>query len=104
MGGRLAAAAGLAVLAFAAGRHTAGQEQERSWAAYTGRDWRGFTPAEKRAYVAGVLSRSALAGGGRAGAGRPAPPGRSIDSLSRGSGVRLPFRHTVYLKPPAQDF
>src|SRR3989442_16006178 len=91
MGGRLVAAVGLAVLGFAAGRYTAGQEQERSWAAYTGRDWRGFTPAEKRAYVAGFLSGSALAGAGRAGGERPAALCKVIDSLSRGGGLRLPF-------------
>jgi len=97
MGGRLAAAVGLAVLGFAAGRYTAGQEQERSWAAYTGRDWRGFTPAEKRAYVAGFLSGSALAEAGRAGAESPAALSRIIDSLSRGGGLRFPFGHTVYV-------
>ena len=53
MGGRLAAAVGLAVLGFAAGSYTAGQERQRGWAVYDGRDWRGFTPAEKRAYVVG---------------------------------------------------
>src|SRR2546426_12529746 len=97
MGGRLAAAVGLAVLGLAAGRYTAGQEQERGgWAAYDGRDWRGFTPAEKRAYVAGVLSGSALAEAGGAGAGGPAPLGRVIDRLSKGGGVRFPFGHPVY--------
>src|SRR5947208_962765 len=88
MGGRLAAAVGLAVLGFAVGRHTAGQEQGQGWAAYDGRDWRGFTPAEKRAYVAGFLSGSPLAEAGRAGAESPAALSRIIDSLSRGGGLR----------------
>src|SRR2546426_1362039 len=104
MGGRLAAAVGLAVLAFVVGRHTAGQEQGQGWAAYDGRDWRGFTPAEKRAYVAGLLSGSALAGGGRAGAGSPAAVGRIIDSLSRGGGLPFPFGHTVYVTPLGEDY
>src|SRR2546425_6768012 len=95
MGGRLAAAVGLAVLGFAVGRHTAGQEQGQGWAAYDGRDWRGVTPAEKRAYVAGVLSGSALAEAGRAGAESPAALSRVIHSLSKGGGVPLPFRPTV---------
>src|SRR3989442_1440999 len=97
MGGRLAAAVGLAVLGLAAGRYTAGQEQERGWAAYDGRDWRGVTPPEKRAYVMGVLAAGALAGAGRGGAGGPAGLGRVIDSLSRGGGLRFPFGHTVYV-------
>ena len=101
MGGRLAAAVGLAVLGLAAGRYTAGQEQEqeqeRGWAAYDGRDWRGFTPAEKRAYVMGFLAAGALADAGRAGAEGPAALGRVIDSLSRGGGLRFPFGHTVYV-------
>jgi len=97
MGGRLAAAVGLAVLGLAAGRYKAGQEQERGWAAYDGRDWRGFTPAEKRAYAAGFLSGSALAEAGRAGAESPAALSRIIDSLSRGGGLRFPFGHTVYV-------
>src|SRR3989449_4733044 len=104
MGGRLAAAVGLAVLGFAVGRYTAGQEQERSWAAYTGRDWRGVTPAAKRACVAGVLSGSALAEAGRAGAESPAALSRIIDSLSRGGGLRLPFGHTVYVTPLDEDY
>src|SRR2546422_9285270 len=94
MGGRLAAAVGLAVLGLATGRYTAGQEQERGWAAYDGRDWRGVTPAEKRAYVVGVLAAGALAEAGRGGAGSPAALRRVIDSLSRGGGVRFPFGHT----------
>jgi len=99
MGGRLAAAVGLAVLGLAAGRYTAGQEQEqeRGWAAYDGRDWRGFTPAEKRAYVVGFLAAGALAEAGRAGAESPAALSRIIDSLSRGGGLRFPFGHTVYV-------
>src|SRR2546430_5366870 len=95
MGGRLAAAVGLAVLAFVVGRHTAGQEQGRGWAAYDGRDWRGFTPAEKRAYVMGFLAAGALAGAGRGGAEGPAALGRGIDSLSKGGGLPFPFGHTV---------
>ena len=99
MGGRLAAAVGLAVLGLAAGRYTAGQEQEqeRGWAAYDGRDWRGFTPAEKRAYVVAFLAAGALAEAGRAGAESPAALSRIIDSLSRGGGLRFPFGHTVYV-------
>src|SRR2546422_8396541 len=99
MVGRLAAAVGLAVLGFAAGRHTAGQEQERSWAAYTGRDWRGFTPAAKRAYVAGVPSRSAPGEAGRAGAGSPAALRRILASPSKRGGPPFPFRHTGYGTP-----
>src|SRR2546427_2564210 len=92
MGGRLAAAVGLAVLGLAAGRYTAGQEQERGgWAAYDGRDWRGFTPAEKGAYGAGFLPGSAPAEGGRAGAGGPALLGRILASASRGGGLPIPF-------------
>src|SRR3989442_15404799 len=94
MGGRLAAAVGLAVVGFAAGRYTAGQEQERSWAAYTGRDWRGVPPAEKRAPGGGVLSGSALGGGRRGGAGRPGPPGGGMRSPSRGGGARVSFGDT----------
>src|SRR2546426_8850919 len=97
MGGRLAAAVGLAVLGLAAGRYTAGQEQERGWAAYDGSDWRGFTPAEKRAYVMGFLAAGALADARRAGARGPAAFGRGIDSLSKGGGVRFPCRPTVYV-------
>ena len=97
MGGRLAAAVGLAVLGFAVGRHTAGQEQGQGWAAYDGRDWRGFTPAEKRAYVVGFLAAGALADAGRAGAEGPAALGRVLDSLSRGGGLRFPFGDTVYV-------
>src|SRR3989442_1885915 len=104
MGGRLAAAVGLAVLGFAVGRHTAGQEQERSWAAYTGRDWRGFTPAEKRAYVAGFPSGSPLAGARRAGAGRPGRPGSNIGSLSKGWGVPLPFGRPLVVWPPDEPY
>src|SRR3989442_6991835 len=96
MGGRLAAAVGLAVLGFAVGRHTAGQEQERGWAAYDGRDWRGLTPPEKRAYVLGVLAAGALADAGRAGAEGPAALRRAVDSLSKRGGLRFPFRHPVY--------
>src|SRR3989475_12325891 len=106
MGGRLAAAVGLAVLGLAAGRYTAGQEQEqeRGWAAYDGRDWRGFTPAEKRAYVVGFLAAGALAEAGRAGAESPAALGRIIDSLSRGGGLRFPFGHTVYVTQLGGDY
>jgi hypothetical protein len=96
MGGRLAAAVGLAVLGFAAGRFTAGQVQERGWAAYDGRDWRGFAPAEKRAYVIGFLTGGAVADAGRVGAEGPAAVAKKIDSLSRGGGLRFPFGHTVY--------
>src|SRR2546425_4853367 len=95
MGGRLAAAVGLAVLGFAVGRYTAGQEQERGWAAYDGRDWRGLTPPEKRAYVVGFLAAGALADAGRAGAEGPAAVGRVVDSLSRGGGARFSFRHNT---------
>src|SRR5437899_11915648 len=104
MGGRLAAAVGLAVVAFVVGRHTAGQEQGQGWAAYDGRDWRGLTPAEKRAYVAGFLSGSALAEAGRAGAESPAALSSIIDSLSRGGGLRFPFGHTVYVTPLDEDY
>src|SRR2546428_6037072 len=104
MGGRLAAAVGLAVLGLAAGRYTAGQEQERGWAAYDGRDWRGFTPAEKRAYVVGVPAAGAPAGAGRAGAESPAALGRIIDSLSPGGGLRLPFRPTLYVTQLDADY
>ncbi len=97
MGGRLAAAVAVLVLGVVAGRYTAGQEQERGWAAYDGRDWRGLTPAEKRAYVVGFLAAGALADAGRAGAEGPAALGRVIDSLSRGGGLRFPFGHTVYV-------
>src|SRR3989449_11204815 len=96
MGGRLAAAVGLAVLAFVVGRHTAGQEQGQGWAAYDGRDWRGVTPAEKRAYVVGFLAAGAPAGARRAGAGGPAAAGRGLDSLSPGGGVPLPFGDPGY--------
>src|SRR2546426_1488391 len=106
MGGRLAAAVGLAVLGVAAGRCTAGQEQEqeRGWAAYDGRDWRGFTPAEKRAYVMGFLAAGALADAGRAGAEGPAGMGRGVGSLSRGGGLRFPFGPTVYVTPLDEDY
>src|SRR3989442_15398465 len=100
MGGRLGAAVGLAVLGFADGRHTAGQEQERSWAAYTGRDWRGFAPPAQRAHVGGLLSGRARGGARRGGAGSPAAPGRGIDSASRGGGGPLPFRHTLERTQP----
>src|SRR2546425_8295124 len=96
MGGRLAAGVGLAVLGFAAGRYTAGQEQERSWAAYTGRDWRGFPPAEKRPYVAGFLFRTALAVARPARAASPAAPSTIIHSLSIGWGPRFSFWHPLY--------
>src|SRR5256712_8467731 len=97
MGGRLAAAGGLAVLGLAAGRYPAGQEEERGLAGYHRRDWPGFTPAEKRAYVVGFLAAGALAEAGRAGAESPAALSRIIDSLSRGGGLRFPFGHTVYV-------
>src|SRR2546430_15915224 len=94
MGGRLAAAVGLAVLGFAVGRHTAGQEQERSWAAYTGRDWRGVIPPAKRAYLAGVLLRSAPAAAGRGGGEEPAPLRRDLGSPYRARGLPGPPRPT----------
>src|SRR3989442_15027033 len=101
MGGRLAAAAvGLAVLAFVVGRHTAGQEQGQGWAAYDGRDWRGVTPAGKRAYGVGFLAAGALADAGRAGGEGPGALGRVLGSLSRGGGVRFSFGDTVYVTPP----
>src|SRR2546428_1770273 len=75
MGGRLAAAVGLAVLGFAVGRHTAGQEQERGWAAYDGRDWRGVPPPGQGAYLVGVLPAGALADARPAGGAGPAAAG-----------------------------
>jgi len=71
-------------------------EQESSWTAFDGRDWRGFDPAEKRAYVAGFLASSALAEAGRAGVRSPAAVRRMIDSLSRGGGLRFPYSLAVY--------
>src|SRR2546426_2627157 len=104
MGGRLAAAVGLVVLGLAAGRYTAGQEQERGWAAYDGRDWRGVTPPGKGAHVLGVLAAGALADAGRAGAGGPAGLGRGVHTLSKRGGPRLPFRPTMDRTPPREDY
>ncbi len=91
--------AGGAVLfaAVCAGGWAMAAQTERRWAAFDGREWTQFAPAEKRAYVAGFLAGAALADGERGGA----PPDtaglrRRVDSLYRAGGLRFPFGQMVY--------
>src|SRR5437667_12428868 len=104
MGGRRASAVGLPGVPLVVGRHTAGQGQGQGWAADDGRDWRGFAPAEKRAYVVGFLAAGALADAGRAGAEGPAALGRVLDALSRGGGLRFPFGDIVDVTQLEEDY
>ena len=89
-------AAAVAVSSFSAGRVTARPQTERGWAAFDGRERTRFSPAEKRAYVAGFLAGAALADAERAGAADSTALRAAVDSLFRGGELRFPFGETVY--------
>jgi hypothetical protein len=90
-----AASAALLTAAFGGGRMSAAQA-ERRWVAFDGREWTGFAPREKHAYVAGFLAGAALADGERAAPPDTAGLHRIVDSLYRIGGLRFPYGHVVY--------
>jgi hypothetical protein len=67
-------------------------QEPRRWVALDGRDWTGFAPREKQAYVAGFLAGAASAANTR----DTAVIRRSVDSLYRAGVLRFPFGHMVY--------
>jgi len=88
--------AALLLGAFAAGRATAGQD-ERRWYQYDGREWAGFGPHEKEAFVAGFLAGSAVADAEHTPGRDSAAVHHLVDSLYRAGGLRYPFGHMVYV-------
>ena len=68
-------------------------QEPRRWMALDGRDWTGFAPRAKQAYVAGFL-----AGAAAAATNTPdtAVVRRSVDSLYQAGALRFPFGHMVY--------
>ena len=92
----LAVAAGTALaLLLGAGQIAAvpAAQEPRRWVALDGRDWTGFAPREKQAYVAGFLAGAA---GAAANTRDTAVIRGSVDSLYRAGALRFPFGHMVY--------
>ncbi|MGH7539055.1 MAG: hypothetical protein ACREMF_10485 [Gemmatimonadales bacterium] len=71
-------------------------QSERRWVAFDGREWAGFAPREKHAYVAGFLAGAALADGERAAQADTAGLHAIVDSLYRVGGLRFPYGQGVY--------
>jgi hypothetical protein len=93
---RTLAVTGMAMtLLLGAGRIAAVQaaQEPRRWVAFDGRDWTGFAPREKQAYVAGFLAGAAAA---VANTRDTAVVRRSVDSLYQAGALRFPFGHMVY--------
>ena len=60
-----------------------------------GRDWQGFGPKEKEAYVAGFIAGAALARSITAAAGTDTTPSKAIDGMR--TGKILPFPYSVFV-------
>jgi hypothetical protein len=69
-------------------------QEPRRWVAVDGRDWAGFAPKEKQAYVVGFLSGAAAA---VSRSGDTAVTRTSVEALSRGGGLQFPFGPMVYV-------
>jgi hypothetical protein len=68
-------------------------QEPRRWISLDGRDWTGFAPREKQAYVAGFLAGAAA---GTVNASDTAALRRSIDSLRREAALPFALGHMVY--------
>lgn len=68
-------------------------EQPARWTALDGRDWTGFAPKAKEAYVAGFLAGAANAA---VSSSDTAVIRATVDSLYRTGALQFPFGHMVY--------
>jgi len=71
----------------------AGQEQSPTQLA--GRDWQGFGPKEKDAYVAGFIAGAASRGGSAA-SSIDTTPSRAIEAMRSAKQLPFPFSVSVY--------
>lgn len=88
----------LASAAFLAGASVR-PEAERSWEAYDGQEWQGFTSGERRAYLAGFLAGAGLMQAEAAAGGKTADSGRVaavLDSLDHSGALRYALGGSVY--------
>ena len=69
-------------------------QEPRRWTAVDGRDWAGFAPREKQAYVVGFLAGAAAAG---VKSSDTAVTRTSVEALSQGGGLQFPFGPMVYV-------
>lgn len=73
-------------------------QRERAWRDYDGREWVGFAPREKQAFVTGFLAGAGLAEAELAASGE-ADSGRvhgALDSLTRAGAQRFAHGSMVY--------
>lgn len=68
-------------------------QEPRRWVALDGRDWAGFAPGEKQAYVAGFLAGAAAVTAPRS---DTAVIRTSVEARYRSGGLQFPFGHMVY--------
>ena len=80
-------------LLLGSGVATAGQQQGPAQLA--GRDWQGFGPNEKDAYVAGFVAGAAVRGTTTA-SGIDTTPSRAIDAMRSAKQLPFPYSVSVY--------
>ena len=87
----------VAAAAFVAGG-AASRQGDRAWRDLDGREWVGFTPREKQAYVAGFLTGAGLAEAEAAtrGAADSTRLHAALDSLARAGALRFAYGAMVY--------
>ena len=69
---------------------------DQSPAQLAGRDWQGFGPKEKDAYVAGFIAGAATARGSTAEAGVDTTPSKTIDAMRAAKLLPFPYSVSVY--------
>jgi len=70
--------------------------RDQSPAQLAGRDWQGFGPKEKDAYVAGFIAGAATARGNTAEASMDTTPSKTIDAMRTSKLLPFPYSVSVY--------
>jgi hypothetical protein len=70
--------------------------RDQSPAQLAGRDWQGFGPKEKDAYVAGFIAGAAAARSSTAEAGVDTTPSKTIDAMRAAKLLPFPYSVSVY--------
>jgi len=68
----------------------------QSPAQLAGRDWQGFGPKEKEAYLAGFIAGAAVVRGNSAEQGTDTTPSKSIDVMRAAKQLPFPYSVSVY--------
>ena len=78
------------------GGRAARATRDQSPAQLAGRDWQGFGPKEKDAYVAGFIAGAAAARSSTAEASVDTTPSKTIDSMRAAKLLPFPYSVSVY--------